>query len=69
MRLEEFKGRQQKVLTAFLAALQMAEGSCHGGYTLPPPCEMYKLSQFVLDTFMACDAQPAFGGWPCQIYA
>ena len=55
--LKSLKEDTKKHLTAFLVSLQMKKT-----HVLPPAAEMYKLSQFVHDSFSACDVVPLVGG-------
>ena len=55
--LKSLKEDSKKHLTAFLVCLQMRTTQ-----VLPPIAEMYKLSQFVHDTFPACMVQPLCTG-------
>lgn len=55
--LKSLKEDTKKHITAFLVCLQMKSDN-----VLPPPAEMYKLAQFVHDTFMACEVQPLHAG-------
>ena len=55
--LRSLKEDTKKHLTAFLVSLQMKANS-----VLPPAMEMYKLSQFVQETFGACGVQPLHAG-------
>ena len=55
--LKSLKEDTKKYITAFLVAFQQQTVPA-----LPPAHEMYKLSQFVHDSFVALDVQPLFGG-------
>ena len=55
--LKSLKEDTKKHLTAFLVSLQMKKT-----HVLPPAAEMYKLSQFVHDSFSACGVVPLVGG-------
>ena len=55
--LKSLKEDTKKYVTCFLVSIQMKASS-----VLPPVVEMYKLAQFVLDTFGAVVVQPLHAG-------
>ena len=57
--LKSLKEDTKKQVTASLVVLQMRSTKTK---TLPPSAEMYKLSQFVHDSFSACEVMSLHGG-------
>lgn len=56
--LKSLKEDSKKYVTALLVHLQMKHGK-----PLPPSAEMYKLSQYVHESFTACSAESLVGGY------